>query len=408
MKKLILILILFFCSSLHAQWIWQNSGTENRILDVQFINSQTGWACGDDIIYKTTNAGNNWVIQANPTDNFIEQIYPVDSMVVYAVGWFQTILKTTNGGTKWFALRNGPFGGSGSMEGLYFINQNTGWFAGNQFILKTTNGGETFDSIRVPSYLYDIHFRNENDGIVCGEVLSFYRTTNGGSNWNKIIMPASQGHNFYRMSVISDTIVYLVGHGNKVFRSLNYGINWDTVGNINNQFEQIYCSNFPSYDTGYAGGTFGKFFKTTNGGVNWRLENTTSFTGFISSIFFLNNTTGWLVGGGGRIQYTTSGGQTDVKLISSTVPTDFILNQNYPNPFNPVTNIIYEIKKSSYIEVIVYNSLGKEVQKLVSDFQNTGKYQITFNAENYNSGVYFYSLSVNGNNISTKKMILLK
>lgn len=406
MKKLVALLLFLICSTLNAQWVWQNSGTENAIRDVQFINSQTGWACGDNIIYKTTNAGTNWAINFSDTDGLIQQIYPVDSMVVYAVGWFQKILKTSNGGENWITIRNGQ-PSSGTFEGVYFVDQNTGWLCGSLKILKTTNGGETFDSTYIPSDLNDIHFRNANDGIVSGNVLAFYRTTNGGSNWSKIVMPANQGHNFNRISVVRDTIVYLVGHGKKVFRSSNYGLNWDTVGAIS-QADEIYCSNFPSNDTGYAGGTFGEFFKTTNGGRTWRLENTTSFTGFIRSVFFYNNTTGWLVGGGGRIQYTTSGGQTDVKLISSIIPSDFILNQNYPNPFNPVTNITYEIKKSSKVEIKVYNSLGKEMQILVSEFQNPGKYQITFNAENFNSGMYFYTLISDGKNIATKKMILLK
>jgi len=408
MKKIILVILIFLIHSEgFSQWIQQYT-TQSAIRDVQFINSQTGWACGDNIIYKTTNAGNNWSINFNETDGLIQQIYPVESMVVYAVGWFQKILKTTNGGENWITIRNGQ-PSSGTFEGLYFINPNTGWLCGSLKILKTTNGGQTFDSTYIPSDLDDIHFRNLNEGIACGEVLSFYRTTNGGTNWVKTLIQAQTGHSFYRMSVINDTVIYLVGTGNQVFRSSNYGLSFDSVGFINNPFEEIYCSYFPCNDTGYAGGTFGKFFKTTDGGHNWRLENTTTFTGYIRSVYFFNNSTGWLVGNG-RIMGTTSGGQTPVFNNSSNVPDKFILHQNYPNPFNPLTRINYELRITNFVQIIIYDALGKQVTKIVNQKQIAGSYSINFNSSEFNlgSGIYYYSLSLDGEVKQTKKMILLK
>ncbi|MBS1493364.1 MAG: T9SS type A sorting domain-containing protein [Bacteroidetes bacterium] len=407
MKKTILALILLISSLANAQWVQQYT-TQSAIRDVQFINSKIGWACGDNIIYKTTNAGTNWDIQFTDTDWLIQQIHPVDSMVVYADGWFQKILKTTNGGENWITVRNGGVGDN-VFEGLYFLNINTGWLCGNQFVLKTIDGAKSFDSIRIPAYLYDIHFRNANEGIVCGEVLTFFRTTNGGSNWTRIPIPSYDGNNFYRMSVVKDTIVYLVGSENKVFRSPDYGLTWDSVGFVNNPNEQIYCSNFPSNDTGYAGGTFGKFFKTTNGGHNWRLENTTSFTGYIRSIYFYNNNTGWLVGNG-RIMGTTTGGQTLVFTNTTSLPGDFILHQNYPNPFNPLTRINYELRNTNYVQIKIYNSIGKEIVSLINQKQNEGSYSINFNSGEYNlsSGIYYYLFSIDGEVKQTRKMILLK
>jgi hypothetical protein len=55
----------------------------------------------------------------------------------------------------------------------------------------------------------------------------------------------------------------------------------------------------------------------------------------------------------------------------------------------------------------VYNILGKEVAELINEYQNSGTYQITFNAQDLPSGVYFYQLKT-GDYISSKKMLLIK
>jgi hypothetical protein len=85
----------------------------------------------------------------------------------------------------------------------------------------------------------------------------------------------------------------------------------------------------------------------------------------------------------------------------------YYLFQNYPNPFNPSTRISYNVGEPGLVQLKVFNVLGVEVASLVNEFKNTGNYSVDFNAANYSSGVYFYSLSVN-NFTQTRKMILEK
>lgn len=87
--------------------------------------------------------------------------------------------------------------------------------------------------------------------------------------------------------------------------------------------------------------------------------------------------------------------------------TSHILFQNYPNPFNPTTNICYELLKSGFVKLIVYDALSREVETLVNEKQSAGTYKSTFNASNYPSGIYFYRLSADGY-ADTKCMILIK
>lgn len=84
------------------------------------------------------------------------------------------------------------------------------------------------------------------------------------------------------------------------------------------------------------------------------------------------------------------------------------LYQNYPNPFNNETHIQFSLVKASQIELSIVNSKGEFVQNLVSSKLNKGKHSISFKADDINSGLYFYRLSVDGVEKDAKKMLYLK
>jgi poly(beta-D-mannuronate) lyase len=89
------------------------------------------------------------------------------------------------------------------------------------------------------------------------------------------------------------------------------------------------------------------------------------------------------------------------------IPTAFVLHQNYPNPFNPSTTIEFTLPKSEYVELKVYNILGKEVATLVSKKLYQGNHTYTFDGKNLASGIYYYQL-VAGDYREVKKMMLIK
>lgn len=92
----------------------------------------------------------------------------------------------------------------------------------------------------------------------------------------------------------------------------------------------------------------------------------------------------------------------------STTASEFSLSQNFPNPFNPVTQIHFSVAKSSDVKIRVYDILGNIVAEPVSGNMREGRYSVDFNAYNMATGAYFYSLIVNGERVSTKKMLLVK
>lgn len=106
------------------------------------------------------------------------------------------------------------------------------------------------------------------------------------------------------------------------------------------------------------------------------------------------------------------GSPIGINNTGNEVPDGFRLYQNYPNPFNPISKIKYQISntqiKNQKVRLVVYNSIGQEIATLVSKIQEPGTYEINFNGTDFPSGVYFYSLVVDGNLIDSKKMVLIK
>ncbi|MGH2574808.1 MAG: SBBP repeat-containing protein, partial [Ignavibacteria bacterium] len=99
-----------------------------------------------------------------------------------------------------------------------------------------------------------------------------------------------------------------------------------------------------------------------------------------------------------------------IKPISNEIPKEFKLWQNYPNPFNPSTTINFDLPVKAFVNLIVYDVLGREVTALINENLIAGKYELKLDASqlpNITSGVYFYKLNA-GEFIDTKKMILLK
>ncbi|NNG26515.1 MAG: T9SS type A sorting domain-containing protein [Ignavibacteriaceae bacterium] len=96
-----------------------------------------------------------------------------------------------------------------------------------------------------------------------------------------------------------------------------------------------------------------------------------------------------------------------IDRTQTDVPTNFNIKQNYPNPFNPNTTIKYQIPELNFVTLKVYDVLGNEIATLVNEEISIGIYEITFDASNLPSGIYFYRLQA-GDFIQTKKMILMK
>ncbi|MBN2789358.1 MAG: T9SS type A sorting domain-containing protein, partial [Candidatus Delongbacteria bacterium] len=87
---------------------------------------------------------------------------------------------------------------------------------------------------------------------------------------------------------------------------------------------------------------------------------------------------------------------------------NYELEQNYPNPFNPITTIEFSVQNKAIVYLSVYNSNGQLIKNLVNGVVNAGMHSATFNADNLNSGVYYYQLKIDGAVKETKKMLYIR
>ncbi len=104
----------------------------------------------------------------------------------------------------------------------------------------------------------------------------------------------------------------------------------------------------------------------------------------------------------GRAKYSDETG------ASIGIPRQFSLGQNFPNPFNPATTISYELPRSGFVTLRIYDILGREAAVLVNERKQAGRYLVNFDAgkSGLSGGVYIYQLRVDDYE-SSKKMLLL-
>lgn len=411
MKKLFLIIFILISNYVFPQWVVQyQHPTSIRFLDIRFLDFNTGYACGENLLFKTTNSGYNWIV----IFEFPYQLggFSEVEFKSYDIGYttgYDKLFKTENGGLNWTQLYIPS--GYWHVNDIEFIDVNTGFIGGEiQYMYKTTNGGLTWTK---PGTFYDkIHtmqFVNRSYGIVStdfgydnnlGPPYFFYVTWDTGYTWTRYKLNFTL-FPIFSISFINEDVGY-VTDGSLIWKTTEGYKNFYYVYH-SFPFNDIYAT---SQDTVYVVGVFGKIAKTVNGGLTWYIQNT-GISSHLYTVYFLNNNTGYAVGDSGRILYTTNGGEVGIKKIFEIIPEKFTLNQNYPNPFNSSTIIDFTIPLKGIVKLYVYDILGKEVAVPLDEELNPGSYSVDFNANNLTSGIYFYRLQTT-NYSETKRMIILK
>ncbi|MCX6157244.1 MAG: T9SS type A sorting domain-containing protein [Ignavibacteriae bacterium] len=370
---------------------------------VFFLNDNTGWAAGNNIVIKTTNQGLNWTLLTNNFSISVTDIQFLNELTGWAVGSSALIRKTTNGGVNWFIGYCPECSNADDFLQVQFLNENTGYAFGDQRICKTTNSGLNWTPLTNNLIVYRGFFFDVNTGWIVGLGASA-KTTNGGVNWSQ-----NQFTNNWTSSVhFRDyNTGWITSRAGEIFKSTNGGNNWNLQYRDSNRvFTGL---TFTSNDTGWAIGEkinpANRCFimKTINAGQTWS-EQQIPDTYFLD-IFMRNSLDGWIAGS--SVLHTSDGGSVGINQISTQVPSAYSLNQNYPNPFNPSTNVKFSIVKAGDVKVIVYDIMGREVQTLVNESLKPGTYEAAFDGSALNSGVYFYKLITNGFT-ETKRMILIK
>ena len=437
-----------------TNWTSQSSGTGRDLEGVCFTDANTGTAVGFyGTIIRTTNGGINWILQYSGITDHLYGVCFTDANTGTAVGWAGIILRTTNGGTNWISQISGK---ADLLFDVSFINANTGTTSGkNGTILRTTNGG-TFPIPAAPLLISP-----PNNAIGQGINLSL--------SWNPVAYAST-----YRVQLALDTnFTNIIIDDSSLINTVKAVTNLSPLTDYYWRVNAKNISGTGPFSSVWNFKTLGSPTQvnllyppddTTNIPVNvtfiWskpgeqtdavkKLEPNNKDSRVISKYWFelTTDTTGTslildstltdttkLVGGlphpityywhvrakneiGWGIfsvwfKFTTIG--TSNITGNSELPKEFRLYNNYPNPFNPSTKIKFDIPKSSYVKLIVYDVLGRELKTLVNEKLNAGRYETNWDGSSYPSGVYFYRIAIHSDKMVTddfasiKKMILLR
>jgi photosystem II stability/assembly factor-like uncharacterized protein len=443
-------------------WNTQPIGSQTLLVAVDFIDSMNGWIVGEfGTILKTTNSGINWVQQTASTTEMLRDVNFVDTNLGWIIGSNGTILKTTNGGTDWISQSSLV---AYDFMAVSFLDKNNGiavgdWNNGSNLegiIYITSNSGNswTANTLGLPSMLRDVCFTDSNNAFVIGDRI--LHTSDGGISWNNQIY--NNNYNLSGISFIDSINGWIVGSGALVLNSLNGGTNWRTQ-NSGIPFQDLVNVKFLDIMNGYAISYSGEIYKTTNGGYTRNLELLTPNGGEnwlagskeyiiwmsndvynIQLEYSIDNGTYWdmisdSLPNSGLYEWTIptlSSASVLVRIndleydllsdVSNNVFTiiqpngmfddqelfiNYFVSQNFPNPFNPTTTIEYQLPKSSFVTIKIYDVLGQEIVTLVNEEKQVGIYKVNFDAKDFTSGLYLYKISAGGFEL-TRKMLLLK
>lgn len=387
---------------------------------ISFFNDSDGVAVGYQSIQKTTNGGKSWIdVTLNVTGTWPENIFLVKVICIgestaVAVG-SNNILRSTDKGANWVLQKTIS---SGGIWGLSFADKNIGFVVGDGgWVYKTTDGGVTWTLIwnggEYSDYYRSISMLNSSIGLIADSDGIILRTTDGGSSWLKITTDVLSLETVY---FYNKTNAYAIGQEGAILKSTDGGLSWaKKTSNSTDRLSGIWFTDslngfiVGQYGSGFMTGDLGIVLKTSDGGEQWypQLSGTKNN---LYAVCFLDKKRGYIVGDNGSILMTSTGGLVNgvqrTNVIENSI-SDFNLKQNYPNPFNPSTTISYALPKDGMVTIKIYDALGREVQTLVDEFQQTGRYTAEFDASRLASGIYIYKL-VSGDYSAVKKMLLIK
>ena len=280
--------------------------------DVSFLDTLFGYVCSSSgIVLRTTNGGGNWQIQQAGDTRSLYTIYAVDTLKVSAGGFAGKVVYTTDGGSNWLTAGGGI--SAPEINKIKFINNVKGFLASSGGFYKSTNSGASWTSIwdltvsgSVPTTT-NLSLPTETDGYVIGDKMLIAKTKDNGESWRRTIVNADLFNIYFK-----DEQNGFINSANLVYTTNDGGQTLDTI--LTFPYNEIYSMEgmtFIDSLTGFVGTLPPRIYKTTNAGQNWYIINITGVLDTIRVIkkfFFLTNDIGWAISTA-HIMKTTDGGE---------------------------------------------------------------------------------------------------
>ena len=251
-----------------------------------------------------------------------------------------------------------------------------------------------------------------------------FRTSNAGLSWTPMNVGLA---NTYVKTLVRSSDRIFAGTSSGVFISSDAGLHWSGIA-TGPQAGDVTAMLW-SDNTLYYGSTNGRVYCTTDMGKDWRTVGDGLTDDTVDALAYSHGAILAILSNGGMFVRPSEEMTTSVTLADASVPPHFSLSQNYPNPFNPTTRISVTIGRvvapsavegpssttaisgqwtaDSWVRLVVYDLLGREVAILANGRYPAGTYSFTFDGSRFASGVYVYRLTV-GQNTAVRTMTLMK
>lgn len=431
MKKTTIVIFLLLLTGIIKADTWLPTGP---LPGNCAIFTMTGTASGDIIIadynstlHKKMAASNTWIPSglAGRKIRFLTtapngDIYAISGTGAYVIGAYTAIHRSTDNGATWEDVfyRATPY--SNSIGGaMVFLPDNSimaafpfqkgptiGDFV-TTMMCKSTNGGNSWfmtDSIALgwPSGMIQV---SENKVFLGTTYDGIFYASLSGNHWWPVDTTAHFFGSRYTTNVIkTQTGKIFTAISRKVMRSDDNGETFlsYTTPSPNASINALCVK---SDNEVYIATDDRKIYLSTDMGSSWQ----TAMTGL--PVNALVNSLGIIDGKLYAGSYSFGVYYLSPNAVSISNENKFVngfaLNQNFPNPFNPSTKISFAISKSSFVNLTVFDMIGRTVSILMNENKPAGNYEVNFNASDLTGGIYFYKLQTE-NFTETKKMILTK
>lgn len=439
-KSIFVFAICFiFTNTIEAQpnviWFKQFTFPENyRINTITFIDSLQGWAAGwkpttqvSGLIVHTMDGGKSWseqLVDSTFSTSWFNDLIFLDKNYGWATG-LHILYKTTDAGENWSRIpdslftvsENTPFfDGLGDMQSVSFIDINRGIISGTMGIISSTiDGGQTWLSSMIEpeggliDTLHSVIMVNADTACAVGTG-GIAITTNSGASWQTKHL---EFRNYKKCVFVNDLVGWTLSSDAQILRTDNAGQTWQDLGRIYQDFVSAIDMDFISETTGWVITSAGTIWKTEDGGFSWD-EDVVSNNEALTSVDFVKEEVGFATNVKGDFFRTKPDepDKVDDKPIQSIT---FSLLPNFPNPFNPETTLKYRIQKQQQITLEIHNLLGQKIVTLTKGVKTVGEHTVKWNGKDelgiaMPSGIYLAKLKSTQNIPIQKiqKMLLIR
>lgn len=349
-----ILFFLFSFSDGHSQWksIYEQDSTTS-LFDLSFVTDSLGWVVGDSgTVLKTEDGGKSFTKQATGTDR---KLYGVDFQDP-SKGWIvgeQIILRTTDGGASWQKRTDSSL----FLNEVQFVDSSYGWALGHDTLIHTTDGGSTWNRQgNLQSDLQDLSFLDRTNGY-CLSFDSIYHTADGGTSWTSSKLPSSDLRGCHFVSVDNGWVVggdQMPVYTRKIHRTRDGTASWDTQSDTAGNW--LISLDFLDSSRGWVCGNGGSILHTESGGASWG-KQVTETDERLYEIEATSPDIAYAVGSNGTVLRTENVG--DPTELKSTNDRESDPTELYPNPVRDRLKIHLPASNGSCVKLRIHDAQGR-------------------------------------------------